>query len=398
MDFLTHSKSNIKGQSGSALVAVVIFSAVFIISGLAFFSLGGYEAGLFERRREAAQAFCYAESGVERARWVLNNTWSKSKAMVDSTGMRVKAVEIDANGQVVRQGDDLIDFAHDVRVISRGLERGRERELQVVLTPGLEYAVGAENDVTFHGSANDGSWRDFFDRFNDVYIEGGLKYGNNLNGPDENKYDEASQSGISLPDYFDDLPSFRGNFQGMADTVYTTDKVFGKQGMNWHTVGDDQIIFVDGDVVINHNVDRWRNKAVDVTIIATGDITVNSGQNDTDDRLVLIALNDVIMKGAGFSNELNGVVFAGNDFITKGYSSWAGGGGQLNGFVLANNVDMRGYDPFEGWPLKQGWEISQSIETLLMNGGIGVFQTDPGSIPLSLKQKNWAELPPGGEG
>ncbi len=398
MGFLTHLKSNIKGQNGSALVAVVIFSAAFIISGLAFFSLGGYEAGLFERRREAAQAFCYAESGVERARWVLDNTWSKSKAMADSVSMNVEAVEIDANGQVVRQGDDLIDFAHDVRVTSRGIEQGRERELQVVFTPGLDYAVGAAHHATFHGSANDGSWRDFFDRFNDVYIEGGLKYGHHVNGEDPHKYDEASQSDVSLPDYFKTLPSFRNHFQSMADTVYTTDKFFGKQGMNWHTVGDDQIIFVNGDVVINQNVDRWWNKSVDVTIIATGNITVNSGQNDGDDRLVLIARNNVTMKGAGFTNELNAVIFAGNEFRTKGYTSWTGGGGQLNGFVLANNVDMRGYDPFEAWPLKQGWEINQSIETLLMNGGIGVFQTDPGSIPLSLKQKNWAELAPEGEG
>ena len=56
MYHFTHRKSRAQTQKGIALVAVLIFSAIFIISGLAFFSLSSYEAGLFQRRQEEAQA------------------------------------------------------------------------------------------------------------------------------------------------------------------------------------------------------------------------------------------------------------------------------------------------------------------------------------------------------
>jgi len=398
MCFITHLKSREKTQKGIALVTVLIFSAIFVISGLAFFSLSSYEAGLLERHKEAAQAFCHAESGTERARWVLVNTLSKSKAQVDSAGLEVRVAEIDANGQVVREGQDLIDFHHEVRVNSRGLEKGQARELLVVLAPSMAYAVGAVNNVKFHGGPNDGSWSDFFDRFNDVYIEGRLKYGNQLIGQDEHKYDEASQADISLPNYFDKKDDFIDHFQGKADTVYTGDKFFGKQGETWNTVGDDHIVFVEGDVVISLNVDNWMEKSVDVTIIATGDITVKSGVNDDDDRLVLIAYKDVTMRGMGIWDELNAVILAGKKFKTEGYWGGAGGGGIINGFVMAKNVDMMGYDPIEQWQFKRGWEIYQDLDVVLMNEGIEVLESEMATLPLCLNRKSWAEVAPEEEG
>jgi len=389
MDHFAHRKSRPQTQRGIALVAVLIFSAIFIISGLAFFSLSSYESGLFERRKEAAQAFCNAESGVERARWVLVNTLSKSKAQADSAGMEVEVVEIDENGEVVREGQDLIDFYHDVRVSSRGLERGQERELQVVFTPALEYAAGSAHNVKFHGGSNDGSWADFFDRFNDVYIDGKLQYGNQLIGEDQYKYDVALQADVSLPDCFNSKSDFKDHFQSMADTVYDEDKFFGKDGGTWHTVGDDKIVFVKGDVEIRENVDRWWEKAVDVTVIATGDITVNSGHSGEDDRLVLIAYKDVTMKSNQASDVLNSVILAGKRFQTQGYWGWAGGRGTINGLVMAENIDMKGYDPLEQ---SGGWNIIQNIEILLMNGGIEVLESETGVLPMDLDRKDWAEV------
>jgi hypothetical protein len=389
MDHFTHRKSRPQTQKGIALVAVLIFSAIFIISGLAFFSLSSYEAGLFQRRQEAAQAFCNAESGAERARWVLVNTLSKSKAQVDSAGMEVRVVELDENGEVIREGQDLIDFYHDVRVTSRGLERGQERELQVVFAPALEYATGAARNAKFYGRANDGSWADFFDRFNDVYIDGKLQYGNRLIGEDEYKYEVACQGDVSLPDFFDSKSDFKDHFQSMADTVYDEDKFFGKDGGTWHTVGDDQIVFVKGDVEIGENVDRWWEKAVDVTVIATGDITVNSGDSGEDDRLVLIAYKNVTMKGNRSSDVLNSVILAGNKFETKGYWGWAGGRGTINGLVMAEDIDMRGYDPLER---SGGWKILQDLEILMMNGGIEVLESETEALPMWLNQKSWTEV------
>ena len=94
-------KTKKSSQRGVALVAVMIIMGILIIIALAFYALGAYEAGLYERRRELEVAFCRAESGVERARWVLLETGSKSAALIDSAGINVYEVEeIDAGGDI----------------------------------------------------------------------------------------------------------------------------------------------------------------------------------------------------------------------------------------------------------------------------------------------------------
>ncbi|KPL19174.1 MAG: hypothetical protein AMJ92_04720 [candidate division Zixibacteria bacterium SM23_81] len=392
MRFLTQLKSREKAQDGMAVMTILVFLAMFIISGLAFFSLGSYEAGLFERRSEVAQAFCNAESGTGRARWVLVETRSKSKAQVDNADMQVEAAEIDASGQAVREDQDLIDFYHDVRVSSRGFEREQESKVLAVFTPGLEYALGAAHNVRFHGGPNDGSWSDHSCQVNDVYIDGGVRYGNKLIGEDDYKYDQANRSDISLPDYFNDLSSFRNHFQSMADTVYWTNKSFGVSSN-----GDDTpIIFVEGDVEINKNVDKYWEKSLDVAIIATGNITVTSGTTDEDDRLVLVAFKDVTMVGNGLADVLNAVILAGRQFKTSCMGS-PGGTGVINGFVLAWDMDLKGHDPQDGGPVTFGWHVNASYEIVSLHGGWQALQSLIGEVPLDLHQKNWKEVTPEGQ-
>jgi len=388
-------RSPAEAQRGSALISVVVFAIILTIAGLAFFSLSSYDAGLYQRRHEASQALANAESGAERARWALLAAWSKSTAQIDSAGIQTAVEEIDGSGQPTRTGEDIIDFAHEVRIQATGSDGQLQRKLQVILEPGLAYALGAANDVNFHGGANDGSWADFFDRYNDVIITGGIQYGGQINGNGDGKYDDASQGDVSLPDYFDNVTAFTNQFQGLADTVYSGDKHFGYWSWSWHGVGSDDIIFVDGDVEIDRHVDNYSGTSIDKTIIATGDITVNSGLSNSDDRLVLIAYGDVTMKGMGIQDEIWSVILAGGTFEAKGYWDWAGGGGYIHGFVLANEVDMMGYDVFEQIHLKEGWWIEQDLGVIMMNGGISVLQGQPGVLPLSLNQKSWAEVPLG---
>jgi hypothetical protein len=386
--------NRICSEEGSVLLAVMILALVLTISGLAFFSLSSYDAGLCQRRWEEKQAFCWAESGVERAQWILTALWSKSLASIDSIGMVVVVEEIDSEGEAVRTGEELIDFFHEVRVRSRGTEGRADRELLVLFEPGLKYALGAANDVTFHGGANDGDWGDFFDRFNDVHVNGGIQYGGQLIGNGEGKYDQAGQGDISLPGYFNDAASFTNRFQSLADTVFSGDQSFGYYSGSWHTPGDKQVIFVNGDVEITKNVKNYSGQSVDVTIIATGDITINSGNSGSDDRLVLISLGDVTMKGMGIQDEIWAVILAGGTFTTEGYWDFAGGGGYIHGFVLANDVDMSGYDFIEQIHIKEGWEIEQDIGVIMMNGGISVLQGEVGTVPLSLTLKSWSEVAP----
>jgi hypothetical protein len=388
-------ETSLREQKGSALLSVVIFAIILTIAGLAFFSLSSYDAGLYQRRQEASQALANAESGAERARWVLLQVWSKSSAQLDSAGLQTVVEEIDDNGQPTRTGEDIIDFVHQVRVKSRSTVNQVERELWVILEPGLQYALGAAHNVHFYGGANDGSWADFFELKNDVYTTGGIRYGNQITGNGEGKYDEANQGDVPMPDYFGDVTSFTNQFQGLADTVYSGDQHFGYWSWTWHGVGNDDIIFVDGDVEIDRNVENYSGQSIDKTIIATGDITVNSGMSNSDDRLVLISYGDVTMKGMGISDEIWAVILAGGTFETKGYWSWAGGGGYIHGFVLANDVDMMGYDMIEQIHIKEGWWIEQDLGVIMMNGGISVLQGQVGVLPLSLNQKSWAEVPPG---
>jgi hypothetical protein len=267
--------------------------------------------------------------------------------------------------------------------------RKQESKLLAVFSPGLEYALGAAHNVRFHGDPNDGSYLDHSCKVNDVYIDGGVRYGNKLIGEDDYKYDQAQRSDISLPDYFDDLSSFRNHFQSLADTVYWADKSFGVSSN-----GDDTpIIFVEGDVEINKNVDKYWEKSLDMAIIATGNITVTSGTTEEDDRLVLVAFKDVTMVGNGLADALNAIILAGRRFKTSCTGS-PGGTCVINGFVLAWDMDLKGHDPQDEGPVTFGWHVNASFDVVSLHGGWEALQSLIGAVPLDLHRKHWVEMAP----
>jgi hypothetical protein len=393
-------REKLTGQRGAVLLAVFILGVILIITGLAFFSLGAYEAHLYERRRESEQAFCRAESAADRARWILVKTGSKSAALMDTLGMEVFEVdEIDAGGAVVNSGIDQISFDYDVRVRSRGTERQQQRELEVIFQPGLAYAVAAGQHITFHGASNDWSAADAIDNVNDVYLEGGLLYDHHINHPDHPwKYDWARPDVILEPDYMTTQSNFRDYFKPQADLTLQGNQFWGWDGDEWDELDEDaQIVYVKGKVDINMNVwDNWDDESHDVTIIATGDITVTNGVNGDDDRLILISLGSVNLEGSGPDYGFNGFIICGNKFVTSGLSGGGldGGEGEVLGMVyFAFDIDMRGYDPDEIYPFRRGWKVTQRLETLKMNGGIAVVPTVMGEV-LSLHRISWAEIPP----
>ncbi len=386
---------------GSALVAVFILGFVLIIIGLAFFSMGAYEAHLYQRRWEQEQAFCKAESAVDRARWILVQTGSKSAALMDSIGMEVFEVsEIDAGGNVVNEGVDQISFNYNIRIRSRGTENEQQRELMIIFQPGLAYAVATGQHITFHGTTNDWSAADALDHVNDVYLEGGLLYDHHINHPDHPwKYDWARPDVIVEPDFMKTQGDFQDYFQPQADLQLQGNQFWGWDGDDWQELdGDAQVVYVKGKVDINMNVwDNWGAESHDVTIIATGDITVTNGINDDDDRMVLISLSNVKMEGDGTSDGFNGFVLAGSMVITDGIGGGGsdGGRGELRGLIyFCHHIDMRGYDPVEEYPYQHGWKVTQRPETVLMNGGIQVIPTVLDNV-LTISRKAWSETPPG---
>jgi hypothetical protein len=393
-------RQKLNGQRGSTLVAVFILGVVLIIAGLAFFSIGAYEARLHEQRRASEQAFCRAESAVEKARWILIQTKSKSAALMDTLGMEVFEVnEIDANGDVINGGVDEVSYDYDVRVRARGTERQQQRELMAIFAPGLAYAVATGQHITFHGTSNDWSAADALDHVNDVYLQGGLLYDHHINHPDHPwKYDWARPDVVVEPDFMKTQSNFKDYFQPQADLSLQGNQFWGWDGDEWQELdADASIVYVKGKVDINMNVwDNWQNESHDVTIIATGDITVTNGINGDDDRLVLISLGSVILEGSGQDYGFNGFIVAGNKFVTTGLSGGGadGGEGEVQGMVyFAQDIDMRGYDPEEIYPFRRGWRVTQRIDTITMNGGIQVIPTALQTI-LSFHRKSWAEIPP----
>jgi hypothetical protein len=401
MSLLRQIKSKKKAHRGIALVAVLIIVGILVIIGLSLFALGGYEAGHYERRWELEQAFCKAESGVERARWVLVETHSKSKALIDSAGIVVYEVdEIDENGQAVRVGEDLIDFYHEVRIRSKGIVKGQEREIVAIFAPGMRYAIATSQHITFHGGSNDWSAADAIDHVNDVYIQGGLLYDHHINHPDwPYKYDWARQDTIVIPDYLKIQPAFSNFFQPFATDTLQGQQFWGDPGGGnpWSELPNNSIVYVKGAVDISENVRQdWATASVDVTIIATGTITVTNGRNDDDDRLLLIGLQNIIFEGDGADKSINAFVATGGEVWTTGLSGGGLGGGEgaVNGMVfVCKNIDMRGYDPDEIYPLRRGWTITERIETILLNGGLPVLTADVAGLQ-SLSRISWGEVDP----
>ncbi len=400
MELLTRLKAQAETQKGIALVAVLMFAGILAIIGLAFYSMAAYEGGLYERRRELSQAFCKAESGLERARWVLVTTQSKSDALLDSSGIVVSEVEeIDPAGQVVRAGENLISFNYDVRIRSKGIENGREREIVAVFSPGLKYAVATAQHITFHGGSNDWSAADAIDVVNDVYILGGLLYDHHINSPDwPYKYDWARPDTVLEPNYLLTMANFRSTFEPLAHTSYHGQQFWGDPGGGpWSELPNNSIVYVRGNVNIVENVrQQWKSESVDVTILCAGSITVTNGKNDNDDRLVLIAKDNIIFEGDDPSNSLNAFVAAGNIVMTRGLSGGglSGGRGAINGMVyICYDIDVRGHDLAEVYPLRQGWNINQRIETITMNGGIPipVIAVEVAGL-RELKRTSWSEV------
>ena len=79
-------------QRGMAMITVLIFSLVFIIGMLAFFTVAGYEANQAEVREHTTRAFFLADGAIERAKGELlrDGRWDDGYAWTNADGGRYK--------------------------------------------------------------------------------------------------------------------------------------------------------------------------------------------------------------------------------------------------------------------------------------------------------------------
>jgi len=99
------------------------------------------------------------------------------------------------------------------------------------------------------------------------------------------------------------------------------------------------MIFVDGDVNIIFNAQKWWPTASDIAIISTQDITVVQPVNGSDDRMTLVAYDDVITGGINLGDiadvDGNVNIYANDDFN-------AVLGGSTNGSIMTGgNINVQ---------------------------------------------------------
>ncbi len=112
---------------------------------------------------------------------------------------------------------------------------------------------------------------------------------------------------------------------------YSGDKTLGP----WTIPTGVSMIFVDGDVDIVFNAQKWWPTASDIAVISTQDITVVQPVNGSDDRMTLVAYNNVTTGGINLGEladvDGNMNVYANNNFI-------AVLGGSTNGSIMAGGA------------------------------------------------------------
>jgi len=124
---------------------------------------------------------------------------------------------------------------------------------------------------------------------------------------------------------------------GPGDTnYYSGDTNFGPSGVFSATVpSGSQIVFVDGDASIVFNAQDWWNNESDLTVIATGDITIVQPWNGSNDRLNLISYGDIYTGGFNLGDVAN---VQGNINMLACGNFNAILGGSTNGSNFANGI------------------------------------------------------------
>lgn len=134
-------------QRGMAMITVLIFSLVFIIGMLAFFTVAGYEAKQAEIREHSTQAFFLADGAIERAKGELlgNGRWDDGYAWTNSDGGRYKLTVTDTTWQ----GQDATKF------YAEGVFGRSKRDVEVFANidpPGFGIAILALGNIRTQGN------------------------------------------------------------------------------------------------------------------------------------------------------------------------------------------------------------------------------------------------------
>lgn len=135
------------GERGMAMITVLIFSFVFIVGMMAFFTVAGYEANQAEMREHTTRAFFLADGAIERAKAELlqDGRWDDGYAWVNYEGGRYKLTVSDTTWH----GQDVTRF------YSEGVFGRNKRDVEVfanIVPPGFEIAILALGNIETRGN------------------------------------------------------------------------------------------------------------------------------------------------------------------------------------------------------------------------------------------------------
>ncbi len=145
-------RSHRANSQGFVLVGVVMLVLALTILGFSLFSLSGFEAQFFGGAMHETQAFYDATGGIDRAKFVLENTGNLASVKQD---LPLEGV-VWASARYVESGDSTRDVDWDdatkliqIRVVAE--ERGLRKVLEANFTPGSQHSV-YENTLVTNGN------------------------------------------------------------------------------------------------------------------------------------------------------------------------------------------------------------------------------------------------------
>jgi hypothetical protein len=136
------------GERGMAMMTVLVFSFVFIVGIMAFFTVNAYEANQAEMREHSTRAFFLADGAIERAKMELvgNINWTTGYAWTNYDGGRYK---LTVNRDTTWNG---LPSAH---FYAEGVFGRNKRDVEVfakILPPTDSLAIWAGGDIDTQGN------------------------------------------------------------------------------------------------------------------------------------------------------------------------------------------------------------------------------------------------------
>lgn len=359
-----------RNERGIITIVALGLAVVVSMMGLAAMQRAASNHHSALRHQQSVQAFYVAEAGMEYARVLL----STNPAWQDTLYVPV--------------GNDSCRVAVDGQTVTvTGMHGEAERVLRISYMQQIE---GVFQNVLEEGVATASN--------EDTDIEGNVQiYGNVWANGDASDVQGHIQDGeITSGPGTVEMPTFSRTYTDSIGTTYTgfegyfrslqPDEIYEGDLFSFPSPPSGRrLIFVDGDVDIVINPEWWIGAHQDLTIASTGSIRMYVPMNDVDDRLTLIAQEDVTLVGTGTFDQYYGVVYAGDTFQATGLVPGWISGGSFHGAVVAGNIELDGRSLWSSWRIYADGEVLDGTK-----GGLNKGYA-PG-MPFTCTFSNWREI------